>query len=223
MGKKYVRLRCVYSVCWDRPLGRSHKPWQPSLFFPSSAISPPHPYWRSTPNFPSHTFLPLFLSSLYFISPSPSLLPLFWSQLCNSANDAEKACCQHILQAARAWLHKLVNRPGPLPCQPLIIIRKNERRRRIAWKGRGEGQMWSEHMLTHFLSLCHTHINRHPITYFFRPSTCLATYSHIPTNSFFIFPFSPLPIHTNKHTFNRARGLLMTQAGGSLLSYYQGP
>lgn len=200
----------------EGPINRGNPPFSSHL----------QPFLRLIPTdapLPTHTFLPLFLSSLYFISPSPSLLPLFWSQLCNSANDAEKACCQHILQAARAWLHKLVNRPGPLPCQPLIIIRKNGRRRRIGWRGRGEGQMWSEHMLTHFLSLCHTHINRHPITYFFRPSTCLATYSHIPTNSFFIFPFSPLPIHTNKHTFNRARGLLMTQPGGSLLSYYQGP
>lgn len=49
-------------------------------------------------------FLPPFLSLAHPPPPPPFAHPVFQKQLCNCANDAEKACCQHIPQAAGATL-----------------------------------------------------------------------------------------------------------------------
>lgn len=150
-------LRCVNSVWLNTELGDpAEVPYL--LVTPASSIFFAQPLFCPQPSLPSIpadasalvSTSPVTLSFLFSFPPStlslssPSLLPLFRSQLCNSANDAEKACCQHILQAAGARLHKLVNRAGPLLCQPLIItgrekkMREEERGRRR--KGRGEGQ-----------------------------------------------------------------------------------
>lgn len=181
-----VWVRCSTRRVGNDLLKDPVAPGSPTFFPPFSAISPPHPYWC----FPRHTFLPLFLSSLHFIPSSASLLPLFWSQLCNSANDAEKACCQHILQAARAWLHKLVNRAGPLPCQPLIIIRRemrNERRRRMGWKEEEWGKCEA---LIFYLSVTHASKD---ISTSFKPWGAWP-----PILTFQPILFHPLPtVHTN--------------------------
>lgn len=93
-----------------------------SLLRSPGRSAPPSFNHLSAPWFCFPSSPPLLLLFELLSSP-PWPRPLFWSQLCNPANDAEEACCQHILRAAGARLHKLVNKGGPLPRQPLLIIR----------------------------------------------------------------------------------------------------
>lgn len=161
-------------------------------------------------------------SFLFSFSPSswsfhlPCSSPYFRA---SCANDAEKVCRQHILQAGRARLHKLVNRAGPLPCQPLIIIRNKNERRRI-----GERQKWAYcHTLIFCLSvICNP-------TAYFNPSTYLATKCNNPAISLsFLFLFWQEGKQTLKYEntpplsgLQPARGLFMPvsgRSGGSLHS-----